>query len=448
MSSALGFGSDEKNALGTFLKRLFNTFDDAFVNSTLSKGSFSTTTSYWNPQKLQMAMEIVSNTLSVFSTSIADYDESKIDAVEKAVGFIGTLAGVIDDPKFNQSALSKVFTGDVTLSNIGKQIKMFGYYMKYFYDYIADMKGFKEDEAAETTRKVESISYLVKQMAIAMQDMIYFGSSAELINSLGESLPKFGDSIAAFFTRLDTSLPKDITVERSEMILNAVNSMAALIESLTDMSHLLSTFSTQSISDVVNKIFDGFTEQVSNNEDIVVKPGVTEKLAKGILAIDTALARVMSDPNLTSGYEEIGKNLASKISEGIENAMFEDESLRPRIVPVLDLEPMKQQMREAFGTDMSGPVNWEALASAVYGANSDTDTNKVDPNTLYTHIDSVGTEIVNMKNSQASIADVTNAFTGIQIVTDTDALVGAIIDRIDDVLGERIWNIIRNVTPG
>ena len=52
-----------------------------------------------------------------------------------------------------------------------------------------------------------------------------------------------------------------------------------------------------------------------------------------------------------------------------------------------------------------------------------------------------------ISENSVSISDVTSAFAGMKIITDTGVLAGEMTDKIDELIGRKIWLIQQGVTP-
>lgn len=394
---------------------LFDKLHSAYFESNMGNGSYDQLTGNENRvmDTLAVGLEILSNALNVFATSITGINESNIGAVDHMLKIFGLLIDAVGDTKFDDNSLAKILYGNNTLASIGRQIKEFGRYVKIFYGNISDMPGFKEDEIEETNRKVKSITELIRQFALAMQDMLKYGSSSDLLDDLGRSLPSFGDAVGKFFTKLDTAMPKNITSERASILYEATKSMSEMINAVKNLGDLLITFSSLDVSKIMEKVFTGMSDDVNAN-----------KFA--------ALIRVFHD--------------------AIQEAFDSDPDMTLKITPVLTFDPdeIKQQLNNGLGFDVGTAVDWPSLVAAISGANNQTDADRVKASELYPKIDAISralsTDGIIIANG-TSVADLTNAFSSMKIVTDTGALVAELTPGIDDEIGKRIWYVQNNITP-
>jgi len=436
------FGGEQKEGFVKLMSNMFNALHEAFNTSTLNQGSFARASSYWDLSALSTGLDMLSNALSLLGDAASHYTQDNVKAVEDAISIILELAQVTESSRFHQSALSKVFSGDTSLSNVGKQIRDFGYYMKGFYDNIIGLKGLEDEQTtAETERKIKSIGDITNRMANAMRDLRGYGTSAVLLKDLGEQLPTFASKVGEFFANLDRAMPKDLSTDRSEVLMNSVDAMSSLMSSLNDMSQLLAVFNNQSISDIINKLFTGLDSNSAN------------MMAAAIRTLDEAVLIVMSREDFQNGYYEMGKKIAVSLSNGITDAFIEDPTLRPMITPVLNFDPeaIRAQMGTQLGMDLSAGISWKDLMMAAMGSNDMIDSQIAELKLVNEKLDTANmslTELVNKSDNIATITDVKEAFKGIKIVTDTGVLAGEIVDYIDSGIGDKIWVVNENVSTG
>lgn len=422
-----------------FMIDLLNVLKVSFDNSKLSAKELGVTEYMVGKYTsgVSIALEVLANSLSVFTNGISDMSIDDINNFDATLKVFQALATALENSSISQGWLSKWLEGDNSLSGAGNEIKQFGLQMKSFYGYIKDIPGFQEDEYAETMRKIDGIVYITKEMSKAMVYMQTYGSSSAYIEALSEKMPSLGASIAQFFDAIDRALfPEDkeshFTKERADILLDATYAASAIMSSLSDMTSLLGTYSLEDISSITDKIFAGF--QLDQN---------AAKLAAAIRAFDEAILRVMNEPDFMEGYSEIGGNIAQKLFEGIQKAFDEDPDLKPVVTPVLNLETAKQQLIDFFGTGTIDGFNLSSIVRSALGANSNTEQAQLDYTAKF---DEVTAAINDLKDSQVAVGDITEAFGGMQIVTDTGRLIAALTPGIDEAIGRRIWLIQRNRT--
>lgn len=432
-------GKDKHSKFTDFLIKLFNSIQDAFSSTKLSRTGMNMTADIFRStiNDYAVILQIASDALSSFGSSLTGLNENNIAGLERSIDFFVRLAksyeGMGSDP-----AIVKAFLGNDSLSHIGSQIKIFGQHMKKFFSYIENLAGFKEDQYSETMRKIDGITYLAQQMAKAMTWMQQFGSTSEFLATLGENLESFGGSVGVFFKAIDNALSADgenkITKERSETILNAVNSVATIITAIKSLHDMLSYKSQMDINTEFGKIFDAFSGEHGELN--------SSKLAEMIRAFDEAILTIMNSDNFSDGYVTVGENVSRKLFEGIQKAFDEDDNLRPTITPVLDTTIMEQQLKDKFGVDNIGNFDTSILASGVSGANNSTDI-KIN----YTEkFNEVTKAIGELKDSQVTTANLISAFASMKIVTDTGVLAGEMAPIIDKKIGEQIMLINNNIT--
>lgn len=146
-------------------------------------------------------------------------------------------------------------------------------------------------------------------------------------------------------------------------------------------------------------------------------------------------------------FTSIGSAIAPAIFEGIQSAFDTDETLRPKITPVLELGPAQEQLKQFFGVDNLNSVDLGGMARAAMDANYQTDIDRVTQGLFNEKLDEVTRAINTISENSVSIGDVTNAFANMKIVTNTDVLAGEMVDAIDARIGNKIWLIQRGISP-
>ncbi len=427
--------------LGKFILKLFNALNQSWMDSDISAKSLKSTQYIANARNsgLALGLEMLSSAMSVFTHSLIGLTPADVEAFDKALDSLTKLAIMVDDAKDTlggQGSLSKVFTGDKTLSKIGSEMRMFGLYCKHFFESIHDMPGFTESEYSDTQRKMESIVALLRQFALAMQDMLHFGTSSELLESLSTALPSFATTVGQFFVNLNRAVPEDITSERANVLTGAVNSMAALLSGIKDLANLLMTYSQLDISKIMDKVFSGTSDDLNSN-----------KLAAMVHVFDEAIVKAMEKDDFAKSYETIGSNIASKLAVGIQSAFDTDPDLKIKITPVLNMsDDTKMALRQQLGESLA--FNGNELYTNVAGANDQTEADNVKWADLKASLDSIGIAIAAGPTNAVTVSDMVNAFTGVKVVINKDELVGSITDSLDAKLGELVWNVVNNISNG
>ena len=389
---------------------------------------------------MAVGLDILADVLSVFSTSLSGFDVDAVTAFNKALDVLARLATALIDSNMTQDHLDKAFNGDHTLSKVGFELKRFGGYVQSFYDSIKDLPGFKENEVAETTRKTNAIVKLVQDISNALANYLTYGRTSDMIDTVSKELPGLADTIAAFFVTVDEMIPKDLSVDRSEVLLNAVESTSNLISALSELRQWMLTSNTGDISKKINNLFTALRDNEGDSSTL-------SKLAGSVKLLHDALASAMSDEENLTGYEGVGDAIAHSLFKGIQNAFDTDPNLQVRITPILNIdENTKRQFNDAFSTPT---FNVGGIARLTMGANNQTDQGYINSEILYAKIDKIDdvtAAIDKLAMNQVSVSDVTNAFASMRIVTDTGAMVGEITDDIDAAIGRKIWLIERGIT--
>ena len=275
-------------------------------------------------------------------------------------------------------------------------------------------------------------------------------SNFETIAPFISNIPGFALAFGEFYTNLN----KYITTFDDGKISNMVDTTKAMAELLSAIAKcgvpsesfksFLLNFGDYgpAIGEFISSVWYG----ISDIEDIQLNNAIAS-----VNAVSTIMSTLSSLDfkrlKDTFSNSDTFIQAAKIISEGIQSALDSDPNFQIKITPVLNMDTAKMQLQDFFGIGQLTDVDLGAMARSVYGANAQTDEDRVTYTLLSQEIDRVTVSIDNLKNSQVTAADVTNAFAGMRIVADTGALVGSITDDIDAAIGKKIWLIERGVAP-
>ena len=144
-----------------------------------------------------------------------------------------------------------------------------------------------------------------------------------------------------------------------------------------------------------------------------------------------------------------GEALAKALFEGMQDAFNNpDLNLQPVITPVLNMDHAKQDMIDFFGNGTIEGFNLSEIARSAFGANDQTDAERVKATDLYPKIDAVTKAVNDMSGKSVTLSNLITAFKNLQIRTDTDVLAGEMVDTIDERIGVKIMQIQDYLTPG
>lgn len=426
-----------------FLKALLKSLKDALTEVHLDAKSVGRTPDLYNSEITTIAttMNILADALSVFSSGISGLNEESVNGLDKTLDVFRKLGESLGGANFDPTFWQKTFLGSDSLSHIGSQIKLFGGHMEKFYTSIVNLPGFKENEVDETTRKIDGVVYLAKEMAIAMQYMQQFGTTSEFLAELGANLVPFGNSVGLFFSAIDNTLNaegKDFSKERSEVLLNAVNSAATLISSIKALHNILSYNSTTDLNAEIKKILDAFSGESGENN--------ARRLSSLVQTFDEEfLKRLSGGSDLSEEYKEVGKRLATSLATGIQAAFDEDPNLtiKVKIEPVInpDQYPFNGVFHDTFDDVPGSGINAGELANSAMGANSQTESGMVTAKLTQEDLQAITAAIHSGPDGAATASDLTAAFSQMKIWLDKELLVGGIADAIDEAIGRKIFLI-------
>lgn len=427
-----------------FLTDLMNVLKKAVEASEIAPEKFGSTQYMVMRQSgMALALDMLASALSIFANGISGLTTENVDAFRETLGVFSSLYEAIGDTKVEENSLFKAFLGDNSLSKIGGELKMFALQMKSFYEYIKDIPGFKEDETEETNRKVKSIIGIAAEMGKIMTEMLAgYGSTSSLLTSLSDGLPGFGDAVAKFFVSLNTAFESSngegLTPERVSMLVSATEGMANMLHSINELTNMLRSNSAEDLSSVLDKIFGGL-ESSGNITNV-------DRIVSLIATFDKALIKIMETEDFAESYKTIGANIAQKMFEGIQAAFDEDPNLRIQITPVLKLDDeTKAQLAQQLA-DAGFEFNTASLAASAQGANTFTDEERIKSADLYQHIDDVKSAVDTLKESQATVDQITSAFAKLNMYINKNVLVGEIAPDIDAKIGEYIALLNLGVT--
>lgn len=426
-----------------FLKALLKSLKDALTEVHLDAKSVGRTPDLYNSEITTIAttMNILADALSVFSSGISGLNEESVNGLDKTLDVFRKLGESLGGANFDPTFWQKTFLGSDSLSHIGSQIKLFGGHMEKFYTSIVNLPGFKENEVDETTRKIDGVVYLAKEMAIAMQYMQQFGTTSEFLAELGANLVPFGNSVGLFFSAIDNTLNaegKEFSKDRSETLLNAVNSAAALISSIKALHDILSYNSTTDLNAEIKKILDAFSGESGENN--------ARRLSSLVQTFDEEfLKRLSGGSDLSEEYKEVGKRLATSLATGIQAAFDEDPNLtiKVKIEPVInsDQYPFNGVFHGTFDDTPGSGINTGELANSAMGANSQTESGMVTAKLTQEDLQAITAAIHSGPDGAATASDLTAAFSQMKIWLDKELLVGGIADAIDEAIGRKIFLI-------
>lgn len=434
----------DKDVVSMFVK-MFNIVNTALNNSNLSNVDYDGKESELT--NLSIGLDILADAFSIISSSMAGLDIASVHGFSSALDIIARLATAISGSNVTQDQLSKAFKGNHTLSKIGFELKQFGQYVQSFYTSIKDLPGFKEDEMAETTRKTDSIIKLVRDISGALANYLTYGRTSDMIQTVTEELPGFADTIARFFNSVNAMLPRDISVERSEVMLNAVNMTSNLIAALGELRMWMMTSNTEDISKKIQALYTALMDNQGTGSNLY-------KLSASIKLLHDAIASAMKNEENLTAYEEAGDAIARHLFNGIQKAFDNNSELVPKIKiePIIDVDNLKGQLSMLFGEDYVNGINWNNVVKMTEGSNNQVDEDRVTNTSLTELINSIkgddGTSLKSLKESQATASDLTKAFAGMQITIDKTTLIGEIVDGIDEAIGNKIVQIIRGLAMG
>ena len=413
-----------------FLTDLMNTLDAAVKASNIDPQKLGRTQYIaLRESGIDVALSMLSDALSVFSSSFSGLNEENVSAFSSALGVLEHMYGVMGDiDVVKDNSLARMILGDKSLSALGNEIKLFGMHMKTFYGYIVDIPGFKPSEEKETQAKIDSVINVAQGMSEAANTLEAL-ISGELLSEFGSKLPEIGTKIGEFVVNMNESLG-GITSERVEMVAKAT-------EAVKNMTSVLSVFAWDS-GDVVQKMYENLTGNKG------------EQFASLLRTFIDHIRNALVESDQDNSIFDLGKEFATRLFAGIQAAFDEDESLRIQITPVLKMDELtKAQLRQQLN-DEGLTLDTSGLSAGAVGANYQTDLDRVTYSQLSADLVSIRTAIENGPTNALTASDMISAFLGMKVVVYPDVLAGELTDYIDESIGKKIADIEndRAVGPG
>lgn len=411
-----------------FLTDIMNTLDTAVKASNISPEKLGRTQYIaLRESGIDVALSMLSDALSVFSSSFSGLTEENVGAFSQAIGVLEHLYGIMGDiDVVKDNSLARMILGDKSLSALGREIKLFGMYMKTFYEYIIDIPGFKSSELTETQAKIDSVITVAKGMSVAANTLEAL-VKGELLSEFGEKLPEFGTQIGQFINNASSALG-DIQVERIEMVSKAT-------EAVSHLASMLNIFVFDQ-DDMVDKMYKTFSGENG------------EKFAATIRLMLNSIRNALVSDDAHKSIFDSGKEIATYLLSGIQSAFDEDPTLRLQITPVLKLDDeVKEQLRQQLAS--SGiTLDTTDLANSATGINAQTDTDRVTYSALSKDLLGIKEAITNGPTNSLKTSDLISAFTGMKVVVYPEVLAGEMVDILDQKIEDKIIQIENNVSTG
>ena len=386
---------------------------------------------------LGVALDYLSSVIKVFGESLSSVKGVDVKDFREAMGVLLEITGM-ENPSFMTQIAE--FTAGRSLTSFGRQLRSFSQNMVLFFEDVKLIKGFEPTNVSQTYRVMDGMIYLTQKMAnIATSIRLSTNEGFTEFPQIGSRLSQFSSELVAFFQELDLGYSeltgKSLDLVTTEKYSNIMDSVANLFKMMNEVE----TYGQRNSLVTFGTYFEELEYAIEQNDAI-------NAIAGFVAHVNTALAAAFNSENYKEMNESVGKTMATQLFTGMQNALNTDPDLK--IKPVLDIDDIRAQLRKALGMDDSSPINFAQLRAAVEGSNDETEKNYVTQAYLNERLTGLETFLTeNVVSKIATVSDFTKAFTGIKIVTDTGVLAGEMTDEIDEMIGNKIWLIERNVTP-
>lgn len=434
---------------------------------------------------LSETMAIVGKDLNTFGTKIGEVDfnaeegnqAAALEALSNFVDYSNELSLKLPKVKSiaQQIADWLVNGGQLTIEDMAAKMGSVGESLGKFGE------GIKNKFNNVGVDEIQVVLAAIQGFADILTHMEYL-YSAEMIT--GASPIILADNVEQFIMALSDGVSSmdGKTVAKTSLIEDLVNLMVGISAKVNKMNG----FNAQAITsfrDLAQALV--FVSQVDTEKNFVlIGQSISEGVAKGIIEgeikvlgagtglidklvevvkdrakvaspskvfaelgmyLDQGLALGVTDNTWSvieavAGMSGAAIDSASGIIAEVSRALAEDTNASPTITPVLDLTGVANGLRyidgqmydRGFGIDVSGQA---AFASRINGltSTSENQNGTLDLSGVYSHIDQLGTQIVEMGEQIKNL----------QFVLDTGALAGAVTDKIDKNLGLKAFYVGR-----
>ena len=409
---------------------LFDKLVTVYVDNS-SIGTASTTENNLALERFRLSLSILGSAFEVIGSSIDGLQLKNVIALDKMLDLLHRLSGSFKKAdNITANGFGERFFGDVDMSEIGRQIRSFGYGMQGFFNYIKDIKGFEKENVDETRRKVEGMATLVQSFGDVAGNVTNFGSDFESMSKLANVLPGLGVGFADFFNSINASFA-DIDNERLLAVSASIDSLGSILTALGGFQYVNS----------IDRLSEGLWKSLGNETS-------RDRLAASIKSIFSLIANSLKDEELLEEFKDTGEFIARSLFAGIQEAFDTDPSLQITITPVLNMGAIREQLNGSFGFGFNQDYSpdWAMLADSVKGANSTNDESKISAELIHADITSVKDSVELLGENTISVADLVAAFSKMKIVTDTGVLAGELLDNIDRGIGQKIIFINNGIT--
>ena len=241
-------GNEEtgENLFKTFIQTMVDAFVDVNWRTDFSKIS-----------DVGYGLEFLANALSIFGMGIADLDEANVTALDKSLDVFIKMSEALNTGGLQeQSLLSKLWSGDASLSNFGSEIQSFGSHMKSFVKSVNSMSGMGVSDIDLTERKLNAIVVVTNGLADAVSKLHIGDMSA--FDEFKVRIEGYGSSVASFVNAINTTMDAEINLDRIQAIEIGAQAMADLMQGLGALNE-------KDYSGNIPTLFSDFMKAVAEN---------------------------------------------------------------------------------------------------------------------------------------------------------------------------------------
>lgn len=441
-----------------------------------------------NKQKLSDLggqIETLGKNLNSFSKKVTgqgedDFDGINVEDARKAVEVLDVMIDCmqkISNKLPNVGGLSKAFDTliwgrDTTLSDIGTELGKLGEGLGEFGSKINGKFGAVE-EVQTAIEAIDGIISLIMHLASA-DNKVFSGSVVDYATNLNMFLDAFlngtkdMDGNTDYYAALEkmieimqwVSMELDKTPEINTENLEKFRLLTEALKNLTSMNMTkteefegvgmaIATGIASGITKGTSIVTDAAVELATKTYEATMKALEAKSPSKVFTEVGSYIGLGMakgireSESNVTdaaTGMTEQAIQTASTLVQMISDILSDEANNELLITPVLDMTNMDAGLDDFNRRLSSGQLGLNVGASAAiagrlgYGEYEAPVPTQTDLTGVYDRIENLGTQILGMQESIAKM----------KLVLDTGVVAGGVANRVDEIIGQKIWLLDRN----
>lgn len=275
-------------------------------------------------------MEDFAESLVVFGDKLKDFDGDDVEKIELAAqagGKLNELAGSLQD---SGGFIGKIF-GEKDLSNFGKQVKDFGYNLKFF---VQSIEGLTDEDVTNTETAAAVAGPLVdmcRKLNTTDNWWDIFTKDTDL-GTFGEHIKAFGKALVEYSTELrgldgeavnnaGPAITGLVNISRylsdSAQFSTSVNTIAYLADEIMRFNSALNEAVSGGLEDKIQTFLTALDGFKINTEDLVPTSAEQSSITSAIETLFESIIQIAKDA--CDDFKDIGEEMATQLGTGIEN---------------------------------------------------------------------------------------------------------------------------------